>query len=314
MDEIEKHMQSLRNMENWEAAENALFEIGPPAVKPLLKALAVEEELTCLILIDLLKRIYKEHPEAPETSGIIPEFLELLKDKRHNMRVEASDCLGEIGEPALPGLVRMLDEVKEEPGRLHGHLMFTLGKISDAATLPQFIEGAASSTPDVRFEAVVGILNVIEKHPENETLASAVPVLISALEDNHPNTRGNAIEALSKLKDHRAVAPLLVTFGDELQFVRDKVYLALWNMLIACKSPEQLGLVWESLQQSYEAQKKEANGSRLNHIETGFAKIKIVFADMNNRLAGAKDLLLDDKPKPPKGGKMFQSLRRGRNG
>jgi len=64
------------------------------------------------------------------------------------------------------------------------------------------------------------------------------------------------------------------------------------------------------LQLNFEKQKKETKGFRLRSIESGVARLKIRLAEKKNGLSGKKDILLPDKPKPPKKGQIFQQLRK----
>jgi hypothetical protein len=60
--------------------------------------------------------------------------------------------------------------------------------------------------------------------------------------------------------------------------------------------------------------KKSPDKRKISNAEHLVAKWKIKVAEKKNELAEKKDILLPDKPKPPKKGQIFKRLRKAKNG
>jgi hypothetical protein len=168
--------------------------------------------------------------------------------------------------------------------------------------------------------------------------------LIGALEHESWEVRMWSVRALGEMKDERAVMPLICALKDNSWPVRNEagVLIEMGDTvvmpLICALEDENLNLrgeaAWllEKLFNKYkkveEVQKFEDNlieglarlkkkcrdKREVKKIKFHVAKWRMKAAEKKNELAGKKDILLPDKPKPPKKGQMFNRLRRVRNG
>jgi hypothetical protein len=118
-------------------------------------------------------------------------------------------------------------------------------------------------------------------------------------------SRGAALPALAK------------ALSDPVKNVRSNAVVALREAIRKCPSVEPLDATQAELRESYGALR---NGCRYGKEEE-FAGIGLEFSNLmneiarkRNALAAKRDIMLDDKPKPPKRGQVYQEMRRVRNG
>ncbi len=142
----------------------------------------------------------------------------------------------------------------------------------------------------------------------------AVPALVNALKDQR--LRLIAIVTLGEIDDSSAVAPLVIAVKDNDPHVRSNALWALEAIRRRCTTIEFLEIYERELDGGLARLQKKYKDDDL--IEVGFqmAKLKKRIAAKKNELASQRDLLLEDIPKPPpkKKGRMYQSMRRIRNG
>ena len=130
---------------------------------------------------------------------------------------EAVEALVKIGEPAVIPLISVLED---ENSRNRAYAAEILGKIKDARAIEPLIKQLNNQMNGVDEVAVEALVNIGKP---------AVTPLIAALKDKNKRIRAYVAETLGKIKDVRAVEPLLKTLGDENDddWVRGKTAVAL---------------------------------------------------------------------------------------
>jgi HEAT repeat protein len=131
----------------------------------------------------------------------LPGLIQALSDPDLDVRWQAAEALGQIGDPqAAQALVAALRDPAEAVRRSAVHALVKLPGIDVRASLTELIRGQESGP--VRATA----LEVLAEMGDRD----AVPALIDALRDPHEEVRKLAALALGRLRDLRAVEPLLL--------------------------------------------------------------------------------------------------------
>ncbi|ODS34714.1 MAG: heat repeat-containing PBS lyase [Candidatus Scalindua rubra] len=142
----------------------------------------------------------------------VERWIAKLKDWNQDVRMEAAEALGKIGEPAVEPLIKALaydfGDVRDEAAK-------ALGKIGKPAIKP-LIRVLGDSVVVVAAAEALGKIG-----------KPAVEPLIRALGDKDSDVRSGAAEALRMIGDPRAVEPLIKAPGDENMYVRREVLEAL---------------------------------------------------------------------------------------
>jgi hypothetical protein len=95
--------------------------------------------------------------------------------------------------------------------------------------------------------------------------------------------------------------------------VKGSTFDVLETMIFRCKNSEEINRITKQLDEAYSRLKgKDKNTEK--KVSLQIAKLRIDLAKKRNRLAENKGILLDDKPKLPKRGTMYQQARRVTNG
>ena len=144
----------------------------------------------------------------------------------------------------------------------------------------------------------------------------AVPALCKALKDRDADVRFCAGMALGNIGDASAVPALIGALKDEDWYVRDRAARVLGKIVAECETMEALENVEKQTEKYSDAlRKKHVDKRMLANDFIAVAKTLRIIAEKKDELASKKDLLLDDKPKPPKKGRgIYQASRRVRNG
>ena len=154
-------------------------------------------------------------PEASETQ--IRKFIQELREKNENVRVDASTNLATIGKPAVPFLIEALKE-KE----IRAVVTFILGRIGPnaKAAVPALIEEIKDEDKNVRARAVEALGKI---GPET------MPTLLAALKDKEPIVRVRAVQALGRLGPAavKATSAIVDVMQDPDESVRSEAALAL---------------------------------------------------------------------------------------
>ncbi|MGD1047820.1 MAG: HEAT repeat domain-containing protein [Candidatus Krumholzibacteriaceae bacterium] len=188
-----------------------------------------------------------------DAAGVTNSYLAVLqKSKAWKKRAFAAEKLGLIGSAAaLPALLTIIRDVKNEDEDVRGAALRALGRIRDERAIPFLIE--ALGYPDTWLPPRIGEILVsigepsiahLERelrhnHSEHVRMwaaeilgwlqaTAAAAALIDALSDISPEVRAKAAGALGKIKEDRAVYRLLeLLVSDPAPFVRVKASQAL---------------------------------------------------------------------------------------
>jgi len=165
---------------------------------------------------------------------LVSRLLRVLRGRRveDSVHKAAAAALGEIGAPAVPGLLAALRDAEEDVRRAAAA---ALGKIGDAAAVPGLLaalgdagwyvrEAAAAALGQIGAPAVPGLLAALRDADADLRRAAAaalkqigtpaVPGLLAALGDADADVREAAAEALGQIGDAAAVPGLLAALGD----------------------------------------------------------------------------------------------------
>jgi HEAT repeat protein len=218
---------------------------------------SLEDRLLTEQLIDravgVANRAIGDFREVYDTAGVTDRYVALLeKSKSWKKRAFAAEKLGRIGSAkALPALLSIVRDVKNEDEDVRGAALRALGRIRDERAIPFLIE--ALGYPDTWLPPRIGEILVsigepaipflqteLKRNPSEHVrmwaaeilgwlnAASAAAVLGEALSDISPEVRAKAAGALGKIKDDRAVNMLLeLLVSDPVPFVRVKASQAL---------------------------------------------------------------------------------------
>lgn len=200
------------------AAAQALVQLGPCAVVPLIGALQDSESKVRGTAANLLGRLGDSRAVEPLTKT--------LQD--WDVQVTAAESLGQLGDTrAVKPLIVALQNSGYDMRRAAAK---ALGELGDARAVKRLIVALRDSDNDVRRAAVVAlkqlgwqssdpvwrVLNAIERRDVAGCVdegAAAVKPLIVALGDTDDDVRRAAAEALGRLGDARAIKPLVATIG-----------------------------------------------------------------------------------------------------
>jgi hypothetical protein len=156
---------------------------------------------------------------------------------------------------------------------------------------------------------------------QGANITVAIPALAKALSDEVSDVRSYAAWALgnSALQgvDITVAIPVLVkTLSDVAGDVQWNAAEALEKAIKKCASVEALNVMEAKLRESYGALRRECRYGKkaeLAGIGSVFSKLTNQIAKKRDSLAAKRDILLDEKPKPPKGG-VYQQIRRSGTG
>lgn len=211
-----------------EEAVDVLAKIGIPAVKPLGAALKNGRRNVKLSVIKVLSEI--------ADSRSVELLIESLCDEDINVRLDAINALGKIGDPcALDALISMLKDMEVRRAAIEA-----LGKIGDNRAVEPLIRelrfyesDAADALVNIGAPALEALLAAL--HSEFNRVravvaqvlgrigdARAVKPLIFALEDGDPNVRISVINALAEIGEISAVEALAA----EAKHVTDNIKLS----------------------------------------------------------------------------------------
>jgi HEAT repeat protein len=206
------------------AAAEALWEIGEPAVDPLVKCLASENPDVQYWAIQVLG-------EIGDTRAVAP-IIKKLKDENQpeEKRISCIKALGEIEDPAaIQALIEQLGNNSWFVRRAAGEALWQIGP----AAVGDLIRALAHGNVDVRYwsSKVLGEMQAKE----------AVEPLIRLLEDKEWSIRSGAAYSLGEIGDERAAEALLKYLEDPNEIVRKNVVIALGQIgdSKAIKSSEQ---------------------------------------------------------------------------
>ena len=142
--------------------------------------------------------------------------------------------------------------------------------------------------------------------------ARAVPALVEALKDEDLYIQWSAAWSLGKIGDASAVPALIGVLGDRNRNVRYYASLALGKIVEKCETIEDLKKFEEMFEEFLSTLKEGYHDKKIIiDVQTKVAKWTSRIAKKKDNLIPERDLLLTDKPKPPKKGNgVYQTLKR----
>jgi HEAT repeat protein len=249
---------------NWELGrepQNALVQIGLPAVQPLIAALKDNHKGVGMTAALILGEI--------GDARAVESLITALKDKNNNVGPNAAEALGKIGDKrAVEPLIAALKDENVRPaaakalGRIGDvrsvePLIASLGgnglaavealrQFGDSAVEP-LIAGLRNENEHVRklaammlgefgdtraLESLIAELNQLSANTEITNMmkmvrrigsATAMEPLIAALKDENKYVRSNVAIILGMIGDTKAVDPLITALNDDDWYVRSTV-------------------------------------------------------------------------------------------
>jgi hypothetical protein len=183
------------------ASVKALVEAGEPAVEPLIKVLNSKDPEIRENAAITLGKIKDERAIDP--------LIKLLTDEKWEVESAATSALVEIGEPAVEPLVFILQD-KNGDVFLRMKIIAVLAGIKDERAIQPMIR-VLKEEPEL--QADLGYHLGLMGEP-------AVKPLIQLLDDDDPEVRVRAAEALGRLGDDRAIGALTDALSDKDETVR----------------------------------------------------------------------------------------------
>ncbi|CAM2057490.1 Magnetosome protein Mad23 [Desulfovibrionales bacterium] len=184
--------------------------------------------------------------------AVFHKVAEDLLDDDQEIRILAAAELGKMGNSAA--ILILMAVVRQDDAELAAEALNSLIALGDHKAVELFKEQASHPKYRVRMGCLRGIYKLAlddeagpilimalqDEHPEVRRSAAtflgwkdyidAVPALAQCLRDEEPNVRKAAVSALTNLCDENAVLPLIRALGDQVLEIREKALEALRNI------------------------------------------------------------------------------------
>jgi hypothetical protein len=230
--------------------------------------------------------------------GYVPALPELIYSRSNIDETVWRDAIdtfaNNIDVSAVPALIKFL-KGEDEYVKMYAALL--LGKIGNASAVPALIEALKDENKDVRGCAAEAIGMIRD--------TSAVPALFDAIALNYGNiwVISPANQALKNIGGASDASELIDFLKVENSDVQKWTFRMLENILRSCQSKEDLQDFEDTLSKGLEKLGRLGKKGKFT-----VAGLKMIIAEKKNEFAEKKDILLPDKPKPPKKGQMFRRL------
>jgi hypothetical protein len=201
----------------------------------------------------------------------------------------------------VPALIDLLMDPNKE---LRQTVATLLGRIGDTFALPVLISALKGDRHRHVRCAAAGALVEMGKQ--------AVPALIDAMKNDRSKlVRSKAAKALCMVHEVSAMPALIDLLNSENEKMRWDVLFAFEHILKNCKSREDVQEFEDKLDDGlFRLRGKHRKIGKIKKVGFFFAKLRKKAQGMKNRLSQDKGILLDDKPKPPKKGRMYRIMSR----
>ena len=193
---IPQFIGALKDTHIKEEAAGILIMIGNPAIDLLISTLRDRDDILSQRVDELLSKMNPNWYKSEAAVRQIPEFINTLKVVENNDMERTSRMIIKIGEQAIKPMIPLL--IDKNPS-MQKHAEAILNEID-----PTWYDS---------------------KYTRNQ-----IPKFIEALKDEHLIVREKAIEILGKIKDSRAVDPLIDTLKDKEQHIQKLSAIALEGM------------------------------------------------------------------------------------
>ena len=191
--------QSAR--ERWTLVD-ILSKIGEPAVMPLIESLRSDNKDEVKLASRILGDIKDKRAVSP--------LIELLNKEDFNTRSHACESLGKIGDTTA--FVHVSSCLKDSVEVVRKSAAVALGKMRDRRAIPHLIEGLSDPHFSVRMTSASALVEIGE--PSVKPLIEVLSLSTDPMDPADTIAIHLAIESLGKLKEKRAVKPLLKKLED----------------------------------------------------------------------------------------------------
>ena len=210
----------------------------------------------------------------------------------------------ELGERAVPACIELLRD-KSWWG-VREYAAHALGAIGHHSAVPALSKALMDENGSVQEKAMTALKKIGKP---------AVPTLCEVLKGRDVNKKRRAAQVLGEIGDPSAVPALCEALKDEDKDVRRNSAKALEWIVDGCETIEVLERVEKGIDEGSVALRKEKDRDVRIKAQIEIARLTRAIAKKKDELAPNKDLLLDEKPKPPRrGGGVYRTLGRVRNG
>ena len=202
----------------------------PPVVNPLEPDNALQLEINALIQLVQLPEHPNHVPALERLADIgepaVPEVIKLLDHENERVRVSVIHIFSQMGPPAAGAVPVLNERLLDTSEPLRSDIAGALGQIRDPRSIPVLIQVLDDGDPAVR-NTSAGALGHI-----GEPASAAVPALTAALNDPDAGVRYSVAFALGQMGPAAVVAsPALVqTLGDLDPIVATKAMIALMKI------------------------------------------------------------------------------------
>jgi HEAT repeat protein len=291
------------------------------AVPALAQALSDEDASVREKSAETLRDAARGERHSQATRTVVPALSKAVSDPNPAVKYDAIAALGEIAQhgtgisPAIPALMGVLSGADVT---LRMHAAGTLGyaamhgtDVSDATPLLVKMLSGGKSTALGNLAWALGKAAVYEKSRD-----VALCALAKTLFEGGLGLRVTAAEGLehaaSKGTDMGvAISALAKALPDGNAGIRKNAAMAFGHAVRNCASIEALDAMGFRLQEEYGAFRRK-RGYMPESAGIGFTFSRLIneAAKRRDELTATRDILLDERPKPPKGGTIFQATRR----
>ncbi len=171
---------------------------------------------------------------------VIDPLLDLFNDKtdwrNEFVQQECVIAIRKIGNP-YPKVITALMNIFNDPF-LKAEIIKSLGKFQVAEARDLLAEASKDPNERIRKLAIEALSRLpVVSPPRRADLPQAagklgesnIELFVKSLNDSSPEVRAQSAEALGRLRDNRAIEPLLATLNDKDERVREKAVVALGN-------------------------------------------------------------------------------------
>ncbi|MBK8206486.1 MAG: HEAT repeat domain-containing protein [Planctomycetes bacterium] len=176
--------------------------------------------------------------DGVQKDSILPLRNRFLSDPDPRVQIAAVNAMGDIGDVAAVNDLSVVG-LSHPDAELRGASAIALGKIADPQRVIPALERAVKDEyPAVRRHAIDALSRHYGSDPERVYTA-----VLTGLSDFDEHVRESSALALARIRDERAIEPLLQATGDRTAVVREAAATALGLLITAEREKEAYPLV-----------------------------------------------------------------------
>jgi HEAT repeat protein len=228
--------------------------------------------------------------EAKNKKAVKP-LIGVLFDHDWEVRMAAAWALGHIGDAAAAhALIGMLDD---KNSNVRAITAWALGEIGD----PTAVDPLTKKLNDPEWDIRKNIVDALGKIGDG----SVASLLVGLLEYEVAAVKSAIAETLERIGGNSVVPGLIGRLNDPSEQVRENSFLVLGRFVEGCKSMDNLQEFEKMLMEGSDSLMKEMDDALIRVDSSTFVeRLQDKVEGKKKRLALQLDVLLDDKPKPPK--------------